>query len=70
LCPLISPCENAREPSGSIKGRDFLDHVSDYKPFKRDYSVELINIPEKKIYMQFQKINSIFLDNIINSRNV
>lgn len=53
LCPKAGRCENAEEPWGSIKGRDFLDHVGDYKPFKTDCSAQLTNIPEKKklVYM-------------------
>ena len=48
MCPEAGPCENAKEPWGSIKGRDFLDHVCDYEPFKTDCSAQLSNITENK----------------------
>jgi hypothetical protein len=31
------PCENDREPSGSIKGREFFDQLSDYQLLKKGF---------------------------------
>jgi hypothetical protein len=30
LCPVIDTCEHSNELSGSMKGREFLDQLSDY----------------------------------------
>jgi hypothetical protein len=33
---VASSCERGNEPSGSIKGREFLDQLSDFLLFKKD----------------------------------
>jgi len=33
---VVSSCENGNETSGSIKGREFLEHLSDYQLLKKD----------------------------------
>jgi hypothetical protein len=35
---LAHPCEDGNEPSGSIKGGEFLDYLSEYQLFKEDYA--------------------------------
>jgi len=32
----VGCCQHGNEPSGSIKGRELLDQLSDYKLFKKD----------------------------------
>jgi hypothetical protein len=34
----VGSCEHDNELSGSIKGGEFLDQLSDYKVFKKDYA--------------------------------
>jgi hypothetical protein len=34
-------CEHGNEPPGYIKGREFIEQLSDYQLLKKDYSVEL-----------------------------
>jgi hypothetical protein len=33
---VVGSCEHGNEPSGSIKGGEFLDKMSDYKLINRD----------------------------------
>jgi len=34
--PVVGPYEGGNEPSGSIKGREFLDYLSDCQLLKKD----------------------------------
>jgi hypothetical protein len=37
--PAAGFCEHGNEPSGSIKGWEFLDQLSNYKLLKKDHGV-------------------------------
>jgi hypothetical protein len=40
---MAGSCEHSNEPTGSIKGREFLDHLSDYQ-IPKDCSMELVMV--------------------------
>jgi hypothetical protein len=35
--PVVGSCEQNNEPLGSIKGREFLDYLSDYWLLEKDF---------------------------------
>jgi hypothetical protein len=37
-------CEHGNEPSGSIKGGELADQLSDYQLLKKDCSIEIVDI--------------------------
>jgi hypothetical protein len=35
---VVDCCEHGNKPSGSVKGRQFLDYLGDYQLLKEDYT--------------------------------